>query len=184
MLIRLAHPDAGAETVADIYRPVVEETAISFEEVAPSTEEMARRMARTLQTSPWLVAEVGGVVVGYAYAATHRERAAYRWAIDVSAYVGAEWRGRGVGRALYDRLLGVLQQQGYFNVYAGITLPNDASLSLHRAVGMEPIGIYRRIGYKLGEWWDVMWLGRRLRDDPDPVADPVPLPHLLTGRTG
>lgn len=180
MLIRLASPDRDAAAVAEIYRPLVEETAISFEEVAPSPTEMAERIRGTAEKTPWLVAEAGGEIIGYTYAGPHRQRAAYRWSVDVSAYVAGEWRGRGVGRALYDRLLVMLEQQGFFNVYAGVTLPNDASVNLHQAVGMEPIGVYQKAGFKFGRWWDVMWLGRRLTESPDPMSDPIPLPNLLT----
>lgn len=180
MLIRLASPDRDAAAVAEIYRPLVEETAISFEEVAPTPMEMAERIRATLDKTPWLVADAGEEIIGYAYAGPHRQRAAYRWSVDVSAYVADEWRGRGVGRALYERLLVLLGRQGFFNVYAGVTLPNDASLNLHQAVGMQPIGVYQKVGYKFGRWWDVMWLGRRLTESPDPTYDPVPLPNLLT----
>ena len=107
--LRLADPLRDAEAVAAIYAPVVLETVISFEDVAPDATEMRGRMERVLAWAPWLVAEANGTVVGYAYAARHRERAAYRWSVDLSAYVAETWRGQGVGRALYDRLLELLR---------------------------------------------------------------------------
>ncbi len=178
MQIRLASPTEDAAVVAEIYRPVVETSAISFEELAPSPEEMEQRMQQTMRWTPWLVAEVDGEVTGYAYATSHRWRAAYRWSVDISVYVGENRRGEGVGRALYDVLLGLLRRQGFFNVYAGVTLPNPASVALHRGIGMQPIGVYPEVGYKFGRWWDVMWLGMRIAPSSGPVEEPVPLPLL------
>lgn len=173
--VRLADPERDAARVADIYRPAVEGSHISFEEVAPDAAEMARRIRDVLAWTPWLVAEVeGGIVVGYAYASRHRERAAYRWSVDVSVYVDAAWRGRGVGRQLYDELLPIVRRQGFVNVYAGVTLPNPASVALHESIGMRLIGTYEGVGYKDGAWHDVAWFGMRLVEaggvPPDPVA--------------
>jgi len=119
------------------------------------------------------VAERAGGIAGYAYASRHRERRAYQWSVDVSCYVDARFRRRGVGGALYRVLLALLARQGFFNAYAGITLPNAASVALHESAGFRPIGVYRRVGYKLGAWHDVGWWGREIaapRDDPpEPV---------------
>jgi phosphinothricin acetyltransferase len=154
------------------------DAVISFEVEAPDAAEMARRVERTLARTPWLVCERAGAVLGYAYAGAHRERAAYRWSVDVSAYVHADARRHGVARALYASLFAALAVQGYRNAYAGITLPNAASEGLHRAVGFTPVGVYRGVGYKCGAWHDVLWLERALAPrvfDPPP---PVPLPDL------
>jgi L-amino acid N-acyltransferase YncA len=180
--IRPAEPDRDAEAVASIYRPAVEVTAASFEEVAPGAEEMARRMRLVLRRTPWLVAIAdGGAVVGYAYAGAHRERAGYRWSVDVSAYVHPDWHGRRVGRALYDALLATLRRQGFVNVYAGIALPNPASVALHESIGMRRVGVYERVGFKFGAWHDVAWYGLRLSDPAGQPADPIPLPDLPAG---
>ena len=176
--IRPADPEADAARVAAIYQPTVERSLASFEEVAPSAVEMAERMRSTLERLPWLVAESGSQVVGYAYAGAHRTRAGYRWSVDVSVYVDAAHHGRGVGRALYDRLLEILRRQGYVNVYAGVTLPNPASERLHEAIGMRRIGVYARTGYKFGAWHDVAWYGLRLADPEYLPAEPIPLPEL------
>ena len=129
-------------------------------------------MRKVLARLPWLVAEdESGLVVGYAYASPHRERPAYRWSVDISVYVDPAMHGRGIGRALYDELLEQLRGLGYLNVYAGITLPNAASVALHEAIGMTRIGVYERVGYKLGEWRDVAWFGMRLAE---PTTDPPP----------
>src|SRR5688572_16818999 len=169
---------ADAEAIAAIYRPVVESTTISFETVPPDRDEIARRIADTLVSHPWLVCEIGGRVAGYAYATTHRARAAYQWSVDTSVYVDAAWRRSGVGRGLYQSLFAILAAQGFFNAFAGIALPNAASVALHEAVGFEPLGIYRRVGFKLGAWHDVGWWQLTLRaQDASPDA-PLPLAML------
>ena len=148
---------ADAASIADIYRPYVEESVASFEDLAPDAEVMAARMLASPRL-PWLVAEEpGGRVLGYAYASRHRERAAYRWAVDCSVYLSTEARGRGIGRQLYASLLPVLRDCGYWRAHAGIALPNPGSVRLHEAMGFVPVGIYRQVGHKLGSWHDVGW---------------------------
>jgi L-amino acid N-acyltransferase YncA len=146
-----------AEQVLEIYAPFCVATPISFETEAPSVDEIRRRIAAALEFFPWLIAEDGGRILGYAYASRHRERAAYRWSADVSAYVCEGSRGKGVGRALYTSLFAILRLQGIHNILAGITLPNPASVALHEAMGLRPIGLYPSIGYKCGAWHDVGW---------------------------
>jgi phosphinothricin acetyltransferase len=159
--------DAGE--IAAIYAPIVAATPISFEEVAPPEAEIRSRMARAA-TWPWLVAEREGAIAGYVYASQHRSRAAYRWSVDVSAYVAEAARRTGLGARLYAALFRLLAAQGYRNAFAGITLPNEASVALHRAVGFEPIGVYRNAGFKLGAWHDVSWWQRQLLP-PEPAPD-------------
>ena len=170
IIIRLARDD-DAPAIAAIYAPYVSDTPISFELAPPTATEMASRLSKTLARFPWLVAEAEGAVIGYAYAGQHRERAAYQWAADVSVYVHKDQRGRGIGRALYIPLFAILRAQGYINVYAGVTLPNAASVALHEAMGMSPVGVYRHVGYKAGAWHDVGWWQGLLRD---PADDPLP----------
>jgi phosphinothricin acetyltransferase len=160
--IRLA-TEADASAIAAIYGPIVERTAISFETVAPTAEDMARLLSETLPTYPWLVSEINGQVAGYAYATKHRVRAAYRWSLDTSVYVSEDYRRRGVGRGLYRSLFAILAAQGFYNAFAGIALPNPASVALHESVGFEPIGVFRRVGHKLGAWHDVGWWRLALR---------------------
>ena len=182
VVIRLA-AECDAEQVAAIYAPNVTDAIVSFETEAPSAEEMRRRIEGTLERFPWLVCERHGRVLGYAYAGAHGSRAAYQWSVDVSAYVHKGERRTGVGRALYASLISVLALQGFYNAYAGIALPNPASVGFHEAVGFRPVGIYRGVGYKLGAWHDVGWWHLTLRErrtDPDPPAD---LPAVL-GSTG
>lgn len=176
-MVRLAHPD-DAPAFAAIYAPFVASTPISFEEVPPSAEEMARRIETTLRTLPWLALERDEKAVGYAYASLHRAREAYRWSVDVTVYLAPEARGQGAGRLLYTALLDLLTRQGYTAAYAGITLPNDASVGLHEAMGFRPVGIYHGVGFKAGAWHDVGWWQRDLAPRTLPPAEPVPLPSL------
>ncbi len=188
--IRIADPDADAATVAAIYAPNVVSSVASFELEPPDAAEMAARMRKTIEWSPWLVAVArsgAGVerVVGYAYATRHRERAGYRWAVDLSVYVAAGHQGQGIGRRLYSALLPILAVQGFQHAYAGITPPNPGSFALHEAMGMTRIGEYERVGYKLGAWWSVTWLGMLLQPVLlDPPPEPTPLPDLLADQVG
>ncbi len=139
---------------------------------------MAARIARISQQYPWLVCEVDGVVAGYVYACQHRERAAYRWAVDVTVYIDAAFWRRGIGRALYTSLIALLGQQGYTRAYAGITLPNAGSVGVHEAVGFERVAIYPKVGFKLGQWRDVGWWQLVLRDGDGQPTEPVPSSEL------
>jgi phosphinothricin acetyltransferase len=146
-----------AEAIQRIYAPIVENTAISFEYVPPSVVEMAERISSTSRTHPYLVAVDGSGVCGYAYANAHRERAAYRHSVDTTVYIAPEARGKGVGRALYSELLPELQRRGLHMAFAGIALPNPASIALHESVGFSALGIYREVGFKFDRWHDVGW---------------------------
>ena len=154
--IRLASEEDAAQ-IAAIYSPFVSHTPISFELEPPTADHMRQRIGSTLQRFPWLVCEINGQIAGYVYAGAHRDRAAYQWSADVAVYVHEQRRRSGVARALYTSLFELLKLQGFFNAYAGITLPNPASVGLHEAVGFQPVGIYRHVGYKLGAWHDVGW---------------------------
>lgn len=153
-----------------IYRPIVEHTAISFELVPPSLDEFEARVRKYIDGWACLVAEHYGAIVGYAYGASHRERAAYAWSTETSAYVRPDARRRGVGTRLYQSLFTALAERGYCNAYAGITLPNEASVALHRSVGFRDIGLFPSVGWKFGAWHDVGWFHRNLRAGPAPRA--------------
>lgn len=178
MSIRVARRE-DAESIAAIYRPSVTDSVTSFEAVPPDAAEMWSRVEARLARTPWLVLEEGGVVQGYAYAGLHRERVAYQWSAESSVYVAASAQRRGVGRRLYTALFEILRLQGYVNVYAGITLPNAASVALHESFGFEPVGVYRRIGFKFGRWHDVGWWQVALRAHPAEPLPPRPLAEVL-----
>jgi L-amino acid N-acyltransferase YncA len=169
--IRFAEP-SDAAAIQAIYAPYVERTAISFELVPPTVEEMAARLAKISPQYPWLVCELDSAVRGYVYACPHRERAAYRWTVDVAVYIAEDYRRRGIGRALYTSLLELVRQQGYVRAFAGVTLPNAASVGVHEAMGFRPVAVFRNEGFKLGQWRDVGWWDLALRDEPTEPAEP------------
>jgi L-amino acid N-acyltransferase YncA len=177
MLIRPARAD-DATACAELYAPYVRDTVISLEAVAPDEPEFASRIARITASHPWLIAELDGRTVGFAYASQHRERAAYRWAADTTVYLDRDHHRRGIGRALYEQLFSRLRTQGMHVACAGITLPNEASVGLHESLGFKAVGVYRRIGFKMGSWRDVGWWQLDLVPPTSaPPEDPsLPLP--------
>jgi phosphinothricin acetyltransferase len=175
LLVRPADPQRDAAACAAIYAPNVEGSPVSFEERAPDAAELARRIAATSRTHPWLVAEEGGRVVGYAYACPHRGRPAYRWAVDVSVYVSPSHHRRGCGRLLYRELFARLRQQGFTAAFAGITLPNEASVGLHESLGFRRVGVFHDVGWKRGAWRDVGWWQLEL-SPPGAGQPPEPSP--------
>jgi phosphinothricin acetyltransferase len=165
-----------APQIAQIYRPFCEDNCISFETEAPDAAEMAARIERIGRRYPWLVDDRGGTVAGYAYASAHRERAAYRWVVEVTVYVHEGFRGIGVGRGLYRELFDRLRGQGLYRAYAGILVPNPASQAFHESMGFKLVGIYRKVGYKLGAWRDVGWWELSLLPDSDTPSEPMATP--------
>lgn len=155
-----------AEPLLAIYRPFVTDTPVSFEIEPPSLDEFRARIEKAQAAWAWLVAEVEGVPVGYAYGSQHRAREAYKWSVEVSAYVQADFRGKGLGRALYGALLPRLAELGYCNAYAGIALPNEASVGFHQAMGFEAVGVFKSVGWKFGRWHDVAWFQLQIRERP------------------
>ena len=175
-VMRTAHI-GDARDIQSIYAPVVTATAISFEIDPPPVAQIEERIRGTLPRFPWLVCIAEEKVLGYAYAGAHRERAAYRWSVDVTVYVGEGARRSGVGRSLYGALLRILRRQRFHAAFAGITLPNEGSVALHRALGFEPVGIYEEVGFKFGQWHSVSWWRRGLGDG-QPAGEPIPFEAL------
>ena len=171
-IIRLATEDDAA-AIREIYAPFCESTPVSFETQAPTVEEMRRGSPRRSSLFPGWCVKGTARMLGYAYASKHRERAAYRWAVDVSAYVREGSRRSGVGRALYTSLFAVLRLQGFYTAVAGITLPNPGSVGLHESMGFQPVGVYRAIGFKCGGWHDVAWYQLALAPSADAPQDPL-----------
>jgi phosphinothricin acetyltransferase len=163
-----------AEKILKIYKPIVENSAISFELTPPTLVDMQQRINDLSSHFPWLVGEAEQMLLGYAYASPHRSRAAYQWSVDVSAYVHPQGRRSGIGRVLYETLFKILALQGFYNAYAGIALPNPASVGFHEALGFQKVGVYQQVGYKLGEWHDVGWWELTLQariTNPAPPSD-------------
>jgi L-amino acid N-acyltransferase YncA len=181
--IRLARAD-DAPRIAEIYAPHVTDRPTSFEMEPPDAAAMAGRIAAVLRQWPWLVWDEGQGAIAYAYASAHAERIAYQWSVNVSVYIDSAHQRRGLGRALYARLFEILRAQGAYSAFAGITLPNAASVGLHAVLGFEHIGVFRNAGHKLGAWHDVAWMGLALRrPEQDLPAPPRPLPELIAERS-
>ena len=171
--------EGNARAIADIYKPYVLHSAISFETEPPSPDDIQLRLQAITKWFPWLVCEDGsGKLLGYAYASTHRERQAYRWSTDCAIYVDASRHRQGIGSGLYTSLFQLLRHQGYFNVYAGVTLPNEGSIGLHTSLGFQPVGTYQNVGFKLGRWHDVAWLVLTLRELAAQPTEPCPPDQL------
>jgi L-amino acid N-acyltransferase YncA len=175
--IRLARP-SDAVSILGIYTPYILNTSFTFETEVPTIESFVQRIISCLDHWPWLVCEIDGVPAGYAYATRHRERAAYQWCVESSVYVHDNFQQRRVARALYDVLFEILKCQGYRNVYAGITLPNDKSVSFHKSFGFSWFADYKNVGYKLMQWNTVSWWQLKLNDYSDDPAAPSKLPVI------
>lgn len=171
-----------AQAIAGIYAPAITDAVISFELTAPDAKEMLQRIVAIQRQYPWLVYEESEAVLGYVYASVHNERAAYRWSVDVTAYIRHDAHRRGIGRALYTALFEILVLQGYRTACAGITLPNIASVQMHAAMGFKVVGVYHDVGYKFGKWHDVGWYERPLAEHVLEPPEPVPFPELAGSR--
>ena len=175
MPTRLIRPATAADApaCAGIYAPYVRGTAVSFETEPPDEREVAARIEAASVRHAWLVLEEDGEVRGYACGAPFAARAAYAWSCETSVYLAPGLRRTGAGRALYGALFERLAERGYRTLVAGITLPNEASVGLHRALGFEVVGTFARIGFKHGRWHDVLRLQRPL--GPADGSAPAPL---------
>ncbi|HEX2605878.1 MAG TPA: arsinothricin resistance N-acetyltransferase ArsN1 family B [Flavisolibacter sp.] len=163
-----------AEGILAIYAPYILDSYITFENEVPSPDEFRQRIRATIEKRPWLVAVVNGTIAGYVYAAAHRDRVAYQWSVESSVYIHDDFKGKGLARILYNLLFDVLKYQGFRNVYAGITLPNEASVQLHEKCGFTFFASYENVGFKTGAWKEVGWWRLVLND-----FDSEPAPPLL-----
>jgi phosphinothricin acetyltransferase len=155
--------------VLAIYTPYVLNTIVSFEYEAPTVEEYLQRIRTNTTDYPWLVGLKNDQIIGYAYAGRHRYRTAYQWSPESTIYLSPGVHGKGIAGILYDTLFKLLRLQGYFNIYAGVGLPNDRSVRFHSALGFEEIGIFKNVGYKHGSWHDTHWFQLQLNElVPDP----------------
>jgi phosphinothricin acetyltransferase len=170
MTIRIARPE-DATAVRAIYAPSVIDGVATFETSLPGVPAMQERIATRLAQYPWLVWEQAGDVLAYAYASRFRERAAYDWIAETSIYVREDARRHGVARRLYAVLLDAMRLQGINQAVGVITLPGEASVRMHEAMGFAPAGVWRQCGYKLDRWWDVGVWQKTLQPPPErPVA--------------
>lgn len=174
-IIRLATEKDAQATLA-IYAPYVTDTAITFDYDVPSEMEFAEKIRHITTDFPWLVCEIEGEIVGYVYASKHREKTAYQWSAESTVYFSSSYHRKGLAKILYETLFSLLKLQGYVNVYAGVTLPNEKSEGFHLAQGFEVIGDFTKIGYKLGKWRDVRWYQRHLNAH----SENPPLPKKMS----
>jgi len=171
-LVRLAAP-SDAPSMLGIYAPFVRDTAFTFETEVPSITDFSQRIEKGLQRFPWVVCEINGVLAVYAYASAHRERAAYQWSCESSVYLREDFRGRRIGQELYAVVFSILKLQGLKTVYAGITMPNEASERMHARCGFEHFATYENVGYKLNAWQKVGWWRLPLGDYERNPAPPL-----------
>lgn len=169
--LRMATPDDAAELLA-IYAPYVLKTAISFECEVPSVGDFRARIEKTLEKYPYIVAVSDGKILGYAYLSAFHERAAYGWCAETSIYVEKSLRGRGVGSLLYTKLEELAIKMGILNLNACICWPNDRSCAFHEKFGYVKNGHFTRCGWKLGKWWDMIWM-EKLIGDHDGAPKPL-----------
>ena len=162
--IRLIN-ETDTQAVLDIYKYYVDHTIISFEYEAPTLEEYSQRIKTNTEKYPWVVCLCKNKIIGFAYGSTHRYRTAYQWSPESTIYLAPNFHTKGIGRILYETLLSLLKVQGHYNLFAGVALPNEKSVGFHRALGFEEIGIFKKVGYKHGNWHDTHWFQLHLTDN-------------------
>jgi L-amino acid N-acyltransferase YncA len=176
--IRLITP-ADAEAALEVYAPYVRNTGISFEYDVPTVAEFEKKIEKITSQYPWLVCECDSVIAGYAYGSTHRDRTGYQWSPEVTVYLDERFHRRGIASALYTALFKMLKMQGYYNLFAGVLVTNTKSVEFHRAMGFEDIGLFKNIGYKLGEWHTNLWLQHQLQEPIPNPATPIGINEIL-----
>ena len=170
--IRLALP-SDAKDILAIYAPYIRDTSFTFETEIPSEDDFKKRISTYLETWPWLVCEINGMIAGYAYGARYRERSGYQWCTESSVYIHDDFHRKGIARALYKTLFDILKKQGFRNVYAVINLPNEKSVIFHESCGFSYFATYEQVGYKLGKWKTVGWWRLILNEFSDEPPPPV-----------
>lgn len=183
-LARLADSDA----LLDIYRPYISMTWLTTEEEVPTSAAFQARVAAIIDQYPYVVAEVGDEICGYAYAHRHRDRPAYDWSAELSIYLDDDWSGYGLGKLLYGTVIQLLEYQHVQTVYGMIVRDNEPSAGLHYGLGFTPIARYTKVAYKRGAWLDLVLFERHIGDHPIPPAPFIPIDkvtkdtvdHILT----
>lgn len=162
-----------AEAILGIYETYITNTVVTFEIEVPSPEAFRERMEKIMAQFPWLVCEIDGEIAGYAYASKHGERAAYRWSVDLSVYIHEKFHRKHIASELYDEVIRLLQKQGYYTVYAGVSTPNPRSEAFHDAYGFRNLGEFKNVGYKLGQWLGVTWYELPIAAYSENPAEPL-----------
>ena len=179
MIIRKATP-LDTQALFNIYLPYIEQSIVSFEFTPPTLDEFQERISKTQVRYPWLVAEHQGQIIGYAYASSFRERAAYQWTAESSIYLADSFHGKQIEGAspaitLYEKLFEQLSSQGYKQVLGVISLPNPKSVRFHEKLGFQKIGVFPSVGFKHEKWIDVLFMTKFLGSlplrPPTPISD-------------
>lgn len=171
--------ETDAEELLAIYGKYVTDTAITFEYEVPSIEEFRKRIRDIAEKYPYLTAVCGEEIVGYAYASTFKNRDAYNWAVETSIYVKREIQGKGIGKKLYAALEDILKRQNIINLNACISYPNPDSITFHEKMGYHLVAHFNKCGFKLGTWYDMVWMEKMLGEHmeyPDPM---IPINKLI-----
>jgi len=176
--IRIATAE-DVTAILSIYEPYILNTAITFEYEAVTKEAFLKRMETIQRQFPWLVCEIEGRVVGYAYCSRFKERAAFDWDCECSVYIEESAHRMGVATALYNRLFDLVKEQGYYTVYALITYSHGSSIALHKKFGFTEIGVYEKTGYKMEQWWDLLVMEKRLRSFEDIPVKPKSFHEII-----
>lgn len=164
--------------ILEIYKPFIEKTPITFEYSVPSLETFRKRFERITEQFPWLVCEVDGEVAGYAYVELPFERAAYQWNADIAVYIAPNYQRMKIASAFYKCIEQILKLQGYYHLYACITETNETSLYFHRALGFREFANFKKSGYKMGRWHDVIWFEKQLQKYETTPRPPVKCSEL------
>lgn len=178
MKIRVAELE-DAKKIVEIYRFYVETTDITFEYDVPTVEEFTERMRKTLAKYPYIVAEEGNDILGYAYAGAFKSRKAYDWSVETSIYVKAGGDGHGVGTLLYNELERFLKMQNIINMNACITYPNEKSESFHKKFGYKTVAHFTKCGYKFGKWKDMIWMEKFIGEHKDKPEEIIPFSKII-----
>jgi len=174
-----------AEELLLIYAPYVTETAITFEYEVPSIEEFRKRIQRTLENYPYIVAECDGELLGYAYTGVFKDRAAYDWSVETSIYIKGEMKGLGIGRKLYEAIERISKAQNILNLNACISYPEICdqyltrnSVEFHEYLGFQMVGEFHKCGYKFCTWYNMVWMEKLLGSHTSAPLPVIPFSQM------
>ena len=176
-MIRLVNI-SDASQILDVYRYYVENDSATFDVEVPTIEEMKQKIQTICKVYPYLVYEIDGVIIAYAYAHPYYGRKAYLRNVEVSIYVHKDYLHQGIGKQLYQKLFECLIELGYYKAYACITASNQASVFMHERLGFKKIGYFNQAGYKMNTWWDIVWMQKDLKAVENKVTEPKSIEHL------
>lgn len=185
LTIRFAYP-ADAEALVAIYAPYILKTAITYEYEIPSTAEFAHRIETYSAKYPYLVAELNGTPVGYAYACPLGSRPAFDWSVETAIYIREDCKGMGIGKALYEKLEAILKAMGIRTMTAAVASVDhddpyltNASIAFHLRMGFTPVGTFHHAGCKFGRWYDLTWLEKAIGEYEGEPSHPKTVHEIM-----